>query len=275
EQLLRPAGRAAPADPADHGPLPLQRGVRRDPARVHDRHRRELPAVLGQHPAVGAGATPVRVRRDLQPVRRGGRARRWVRPAGGRPRGGGRAVRDRRHRTADHRGRGALAGRGRLRLPPARLRLAPAPDGGGGADLPLAAQDLRARRGARRPRAVRHERAGRGACRDARHRRGVEHDALRRHGRPASRHARQHRQLRARRHHPVPRDPRDGARPLRPRGQGDVPPQRGLGRGRGRRLHVAARVLSPGLLQQRTRSVPLPPLQGRQPARAARRRARL
>ena len=35
------------------------------------------------------------------------------------------------------------------------------------------------------------------------------------------------------------------------------------------RLHVAARVLSAGLLRRRSRPVPLPALQGRQPARAA------
>ena len=45
------------------------------------RHRRQpyLPA-LGRHPAVGAGPAAVRLRRDLQPVRRRGRARRRHRP---------------------------------------------------------------------------------------------------------------------------------------------------------------------------------------------------
>ena len=42
-----------------------------------------------------------------------------------------------------------------------------------------------------------------------------------------------------------------------------------LGRGRGRRLHVAARVLPAGLLRRRPGPVPLPALQGRQPARPA------
>jgi (S)-ureidoglycine aminohydrolase len=50
---------------------------------------------------------------------------------------------------------------------------------------------------------------------------------------------------------PVRRDPRHGARPLRPRGQGGLPAQPGLGRGRGRRLHVAARLLPAGLLRGR------------------------
>ena len=54
----------------------------------------------------------------------------------------------------------------------------------------------------------------------------------------------------ARRGDPLPRDPRDGARALRPGGQGRLPAQRGLGRGRGRRLHVAARVLPAGLLRR-------------------------
>ena len=53
---------------------------------------------------------------------------------------------------------------------------------------------------------------------------------------------------------PVPGDPRDGARPLRARGQGHVPPQPGLGGGAGGRLHVAARVLPAGLLRRRTRA---------------------
>lgn len=41
-----------------------------------------------------------------------------------------------------------------------------------------------------------------------------------------------------------------------------------LGRGRGRRLHVAARLLPAGLLRRRSRPLPLPALQGRQPAHA-------
>ncbi len=64
---------------------------------------------------------------------------------------------------------------------------------------------------------------------------------------------------------PVRRDARHGARPVRARGQGRLPAQRRLGRGRGGRLHVAARVLPAGLLRRRTRTVPLPALQGREP----------
>ena len=104
---------------------------------------------------------------------------------------------------------------------------------------------------------------------DAGDRRRVVDDPVRRDRRPAPRHARQHRQLPARRHDPVPGDARDGARAVRAGGQGGLPPQHRLGRGGGRRLHVAARVLSAGLLRRRARSVPLPALQGRQPPREA------
>ena len=76
---------------------------------------------------------------------------------------------------------------------------------------------------------------------------------VRRPGRPAPRHARQHRDVRARRGDPVRRDPRHGARALRPGGQGRLPAQRGLGRGAGGRLHVAAGLLPAGLLRRRSR----------------------
>jgi (S)-ureidoglycine aminohydrolase len=52
-------------------------------------------------------------------------------------------------------------------------------------------------------------------------------------------------------------DPCHGARALCARGQGGLPSQSGLGRGRGGRLHVAARLLPPGLLRGGARSVPL------------------
>ena len=70
--------------------------------------------------------------------------------------------------------------------------------------------------------------------------------------------------------HSLCRDPCHGARALRARRQGGLPPEPGLGRGRGRRLHVAARLLPAGLLCRRPRQLPLPPLQGRQPAHEAR-----
>src|SRR5690606_24418503 len=65
--------------------------------------------------------------------------------------------------------------------------------------------------------------------------------------------------------HPLPRNPRHGTRDLRARRQGGLSPQPRLGRGRGRRLHVAARFLPAGLLCRRAGPVPLPALQGRQP----------
>ena len=49
-------------------------------------------------------------------------------------------------------------------------------------------------------------------------------------------------------------------------GKGGLQAQPRLGRGRGRRLHVAARLLPAGLLRRRARPLPLPALQGRQPA---------
>ena len=69
--------------------------------------------------AVGAGAAAERVRRDLQLVRRRGRARRRQRPARGRPGRGGGAVRGRRHGPADPRRGGARARARQLRLPAA------------------------------------------------------------------------------------------------------------------------------------------------------------
>src|SRR5262249_7503229 len=69
---------------------------------------------------------------------------------------------------------------------------------------------------------------------------------------------------------PVHRDPRDGARALRAGGQGRLPAQRGLGGGSGGRFHVAPRVLSAGLLRGWPGTVPVPPLQGRQPAHETR-----
>ena len=67
---------------------------------------------------------------------------------------------------------------------------------------------------------------------------------------------------------PFAGDPRHGARPLRPGGQGRLPAEHRLGGGGGRRLHVAAGLLPAGLLRRRARAVPLPALQGRQPAHA-------
>ena len=107
------------------------------------------------------------------------------------------------------------------------------------------------------------------------HRRPLGDDALRRPGRSAPRHARHHRHAGARRRHPVCRDPCHGARPLCAGRQGGLPPQPGLGRGRGRRLYVAARLLPAGLLCRRPRQFPLSALQGRQPPHEARQRRHL
>src|SRR5690606_1114910 len=68
---------------------------------------------------------------------------------------------------------------------------------------------------------------------------------------------------------PLRGDACDGARPLRAGGQGGLQAQPRLGRGGGRRLYVAARLLPAGLLCGRAGSLPLPALQGRQPAREA------
>ena len=67
--------------------------------------------------------------------------------------------------------------------------------------------------------------------------------SLRRPRRPRARHARQHRDLPARRLDPVRRDARHGARAVRASKARASTAQRRLGRGRGRRLPVAARVL--------------------------------
>ena len=116
--------------------------------------------------------------------------------------------------------------------------------------LPLGAQALRGRRRHRHPGRLRRQRAGRADHLDARHQEHLGHHPLRRSHRRAPRHARQHRHARARRRHPVRGNPRHGARPLRARGQGRLPAQPRLGRGRGRRFHVAARLLPAGLLRR-------------------------
>ena len=130
----------------------------------------------------------------------------------------------------------------------ARLRLDAAQQHRRGGPLPLGPQGVRECRRHRGTGSVRHQRDRSRRDRDARYRRALEHTAFRRPVRRPSRHARQHRQFRARRPDSVPGDPRDGARPLRARGQGGLSAQQRLGRGAGGRLHVAARVLPAGLL---------------------------
>ena len=106
-----------------HRPGRLHHGVRRPPARHPARHHRQPAAALGRHPAVGAGPAAVRLRRDLQPVRRRGGPRRRLRPARGRPRRRGRALRGRRVAHAHPRRDRARPGPRLLRLPAARSRL--------------------------------------------------------------------------------------------------------------------------------------------------------
>ena len=70
--------------------------------------------------------------------------------------------------------------------------------------------------------------------------------------------------------HPLRRDACDGARPLRARGQGGLPAQPGLGRGRGRRLSCGCAPSARRPAMPAARAIPLPALQGRQPPREAR-----
>ena len=74
---------------------------------------------------------------------------------------------------------------------------------------------------------------------------------------------------------PFPETHGDGTRPVRAGGQGRLPAEQRLGRGPGRRLHVASGLLSPGLLRRRPGQVPLPALQGRQSSRIAQPSVRL
>ena len=188
------------ADRADDRPGRVHRGVRRAPARHDARHRRQPAAALGRHPAVGAGPAAVRVRRDLQPVRRRGRARRRQRPPRGRPRRRGRAVRRRRVADAHPRRRHAARAAARLlRLPPARADWTLRNDGDATATFHWIRKAYEPRRRRRRAGGVRDPRERRRAGADARHRRRLGHPAVRRPRRRPPRHARQHRQLRARR----------------------------------------------------------------------------
>ena len=244
------------------------------PKGVMQRHRHQRSAVLGRDARLDACAAAVGLRRDVLAIHHGGRAGRRQRPAG--------AGRRRRRRAVRRRGRAE-----RRRLPARAHALQP----GGYAFLPPASGWTRPQRTAARrfastgsarptkrvdgidvPEPIFANEQRDRADRHARHRRPLGNDALRRSGRHAPRHACHHRHLRARRRHPVRRDPCDGARPLCAGRQGGLPPQPGLGRGRGRRLYVAARLLPAGLLCRRARQIPLPALQGRQPAHEARRR---
>ena len=66
-----------------------------------ERHHRVVPPRLGRDPALGAGPAAVRVRRDLQPVRRRGVARRRLGAPRARPRRRGGALRRGRRPRAD------------------------------------------------------------------------------------------------------------------------------------------------------------------------------
>ena len=182
-------------------------------------------------------------------------AGRRQRPARARPRRRGRAVRRRGRLDAHARGRGARPDARRLRVPPAGQRLDAAQQhrrdrrASTGSARPTSASTAstyRSRSSPTRPTSSGIEMPGTEGA--------LDHAAVRRPDRRPPRHARQHRQFRARRRDPVPGDPRDGARALRPRGQGRLPAQQGLGRGAGGRLHVAARLLPAGLLRRAARA---------------------
>ena len=252
----------------------VHRGLRGAAARHDARHRHQLPAVLGRHPAVGDRATAVRLRRDVLAVHRRGLA-----PGGGsdRPEPDPDAeavlfVVDGTRARSRSTGVAHALDAGRLRLPPARRSTWTLRNRGDRpGHVPLDPQGLPARRRASTlPEAfVTNERDDR---------------AGRRCPTPTARGQRRGSSTRPTCAttctstsspsqpggvDPVRRDPRDGARAVRARGQGGVPAQPGLGRGGGGRLHVAARLLPAGLLRRRAGPVPLPALQGRQPARSA------
>ena len=242
----------------------IPRGVMRDIVT-------SLPAVLGQDARLDPVAPAVGLHRDLLAIRHGSPSRRRQRQD--------RAGRRRRRRAVRHGRRGDGQARqeepspaeGRLCLSSAVERLDAEECRKVDRALPLDPQALRARRRPRHARSDLRERAGCRADVHAGHRRPLGDDALRRSGRPAPRHACQHRHPRDGRRDPLRGDPRHGAWPLCARGQGRLSAQPGLGRGRGRRLHVAARLLPAGLLRRRTRPLPLSALQGRQPASETRR----
>lgn len=239
-QLLRAARRAPGTDRAAHRPGDVHRSLCRDSQGGDARYRHQPPAVLGQHAHVGDRPPAVRLRRDLLAVHRRTGAQRWQRQTGAGSQRRGRAVRRRGRAEPDPAGPGPRHAAGRLRLHSAGRRLQGAQYHRPAHPLPLDPQALPEGRRRTAAGSLRHQRAGHPAAGDAGHRRPLEHHPLRRHERHAPRHARQHRQLRAGRRDPLRRDPRDGARPVRAGRQGGVPPEPGLGRGGGRRLHVAA-----------------------------------
>ena len=142
--IRNPARRVAWPGPASDRPGRVYRGLCRDPAGGHDGHRHQPAAPLGRHARLDHRPPAVRVRRDLQPVHRRGRARRRLRPAGARPGGRRGAVRDRR-RAGDNPERPVpCRGRRRLCLPAGGQRLAGAESRPRHCDLPLAPQAVRA-----------------------------------------------------------------------------------------------------------------------------------
>ena len=67
-----PPGGSAAADPADDQPRQVHRGVRGVAARHDDRHRHQLSAVLGRHPALGDRPAADGLLRDVLAVHRRG-----------------------------------------------------------------------------------------------------------------------------------------------------------------------------------------------------------
>ena len=265
-----PDRRAAGPDRADHRPGGLHRGVRRAPARHHARHRHQrLPFWEGTRLWVIARPLSGFAETFSQYVVE-------VSPGGGsdrpEPDPGAEGVLFVVEGDADadrSRGEDAPAGARRLRVPAARAALAAAQHRRRGGAVPLDPQGLPAGRRGRGARAVRHQRGRRRGRGDARDRRAwttqrfvdpldVRHDM----------------------HVNIVNFEPGGVIPFPEthvmehglyvlEGKAVYLLNKRLGRGPGGRLHVAARVLPAGLLCRRARPVPLPALQGRQPARRA------